>query len=170
MPSNFILGGLSQSSSRWLPWAWEQVQSLALIFVIILALMTLLRILEAVGFIRLLKKLLSPLLNMLGMGKEAAPITIIGMTLGLVLGGGLVIQEARSGKMKPQEIFFSLSLMCIFHSLIEDTAVVMLMGGHLSGLLWMRLIFTLTFIFLLVKLVNWLPESIFRRFLFRAPS
>ena len=111
----------------------------------------------------------TPLLKLLGMGQEAAPITIIGMTLGLVLGGGLVIQEAKSGKMKPHEIFFSLSLMCIFHSLIEDTAVVMLMGGHLSGLLWLRLVFTFALMFLMVKVVNLLPENFFNRFLFRNP-
>jgi hypothetical protein len=168
-PSNFLLGNISQSSSEWLPWAWEQVKSLAMIFAIVLVLMGLMRILEAVGVINLLKRLLSPLLKLLGMGEEAAPITIIGMTLGLVLGGGLVIQEAKSGKMKPHEIFFSLSLMCIFHSLIEDTAVVMLMGGHLSGLLWLRLVFTFALMFVMVRLVNLLPEKFFNRFLFRSP-
>jgi hypothetical protein len=168
-PGAFLLGELAQGSSGWLAWAWEQAKSLALILVIILALMTFMRILEAIGVIQLLKRLLSPLLQLLGMGKEAAPITIIGMTLGMVLGGGLVIQEAKSGKMKPHEIFFSMSLMCIFHSLIEDTAVMMLMGAHLSGLLWIRLAFTLVAIFLLTKAVRLLPQKIFDRFLFRAP-
>lgn len=166
-PAAFLLGDLGAAPAGWLAWAWEQVKSLAMIFVIIFALMAAMRILELVGFINLLKRLLSPLLNLLGMGKEAAPITIIGISLGIVLGSGLVIREARSGKMSPREVFFSLTLMCLFHSLIEDTALMMLIGAHLSGMLWMRMAFVLLFVFLLVKVVNRMPETTFERFLYR---
>jgi hypothetical protein len=169
-PSTFLFAELSTQESGWLPWAWEQVQSLALIFAIILVLMAAMRILELIGVIDLLKRLLSPLLNLLGMGKEAAPITMIGITLGIVLGGGLVIKEAQSGKMSSREVFFSLSLMCVFHSLIEDTAVIMVMGANLSGLLWIRMVYVLLLMFLLGKAINRLPQKFFDRFLYRAPE
>ena len=165
-PADFLLGDISQPATGWLAWGWEQVKSLAMIFVIIYALMAVMRILERAGIIDLLKRLLSPLLNLLGMGKEAAPITIIGIVLGIVLGGGLVIKEAQSGKMSPREVFFSLALMCLFHSLIEDTAIVLLMGAHLSGLLWLRLVYALLIVFLLGRLVNALPEEVCERYLF----
>ncbi len=169
-PSVFLLDTAAEQSSGWLAWAWEQVQSLVMIFFIILALMTAMRILEAVGVISLLKRLLAPLLKLLGMGKEAAPITIIGVVLGIVLGGGLVIQEARSGKMNPREAFFSLALMCLFHSLIEDTALVLVLGAHLSGVLWMRMVFALLAVFLLGRLVMRLSEQVFDRFFYRLPE
>lgn len=167
MPATFVwvsAGG----GETWLDWGLSQVESLAMIFVIILGLLTLMRILEYLGVLKLLKWLLSPLLTFLGMSKEAAPITIIGITLGLALGGGLVIQEAKSGRMGHREVFFSLALMCIFHSLIEDTLLMLLMGGSLSGLLWARLLFAIAAIFVLVRIVNLLPDNTFTRLFYRS--
>ena len=166
-PSVFLWNAPPQDRSLWV-WALNEIKNLALIFIIILGLITLLKILDRLRVTDLMKWALQPLLKILGMGKEAAPITIIGITMGLVLGGGLVIQEAKSGRMSKQDIFFSLVLMCLFHGIIEDTIVGMLMGGHLSGILWGRLVLTLLFIFLLVKIVNALPEWFFTRFLFRS--
>jgi hypothetical protein len=43
------------------------------------------------------------------MSKNAAPITIIGMALGLAYGGGLIINEARSRLVSKKDAFLSLS-------------------------------------------------------------
>lgn len=168
-PGVFLWNTPPQDPSLW-AWMLNEVKNLALIFVIILGLITLMKILDILRITDLIKWLLQPILTTLGMSKEAAPITVIGITLGLALGGGLVIQEAKSGKMSNQEVFFSLALMCIFHSLFEDTIVLLLMGGHLSGLLWARMVFSLLVIFLMVKVVNILPEIVFERYLFHETS
>jgi hypothetical protein len=169
MPATFLWVSTGGGES-WLDWGLSQLESLAMIFVIILGLLTLMKILEYLRVLKLLKWLLSPLLTLLGMSKEAAPITIIGITLGLALGGGLVIQEAKSGRMGRREVFFSLALMCIFHSLIEDTLVMMLMGGSLTGLLWARLLFAIAVIFILVRIVNLMPDHTFTRLFYRPAS
>jgi len=167
-PATFLWSSAG-GSETWLQWGVSQVKSLLMIFVIILGLLTLMKVLEYLGVLRLLKWLLSPLLTLLGMSKEAAPITIIGITLGLALGGGLIIQEAKSGRMGRREVFFSLALMCIFHSLIEDTLLMLLMGGSLTGLLWARLLFAIVTIFIMVRIVNLLPDGTFAR-LFYHPA
>jgi hypothetical protein len=169
MPATFVWVS-SGGGETWLDWGLSQLESLAMIFVIIMGLLTLMKILEYIGVLKLLKWLLSPLLTLLGMSKEAAPITIIGITLGLALGGGLVIQEAKSGRMGRREVFFSLALMCIFHSLIEDTLVMMLMGGSLTGLLWARLLFAVAAIFVLVRVVNLMPDDAFTRLFYRSAA
>jgi hypothetical protein len=165
-PSVFLWSTPPQDPSLW-SWVLNEAKNLALIFMIIIGMFTLMKVLDILRITDLIKWLLQPILTTLGMSKEAAPITVIGITLGLALGGGLVIQEAKSGKMSNQEVFFSLALMCIFHSLIEDTIVMTLMGGHLSGLLWARIAFSLLVIFLMVKVVNMLPDMVFKRYLFR---
>ena len=103
--------------------------------------------------------LLSPLLLLLGLSKQASNITIIGITLGLSFGGGLLIKEAESGKLSPKDIFISMALLALCHSLIEDTLLIMLLGAHISGVLWGRLAFSLVFVALMSHLLNWKEGS-----------
>ena len=135
-------------------WLWEQIKSLAMIVVIIGVLLSFLRLLRALGIERLMIRCLQPLLRLLGIGPEATSLTIIGLTLGLSFGGALLIKESRAGHISPRDIFTSLLLLGLCHSMIEDTLLALLMGAHISGVLWMRLIFG----FALVALVTRLPQ------------
>ncbi|BES70443.1 hypothetical protein RE428_14610 [Marinobacter nanhaiticus D15-8W] len=136
-------------------WAWAQLQTLVTIFVVILALISLLRILRAVGIERLLHALLYPMLRLLGIGKDAANTTIIGITLGLSFGGGLLIRDAQSGRLSARDAFLTLAFLGLCHSLIEDTLLVMLLGADLSGILWARILFA----FLIIGILARLPLS-----------
>lgn len=151
----------------WSAWILAELRNMVSIFLIILCLMVMLRILKKIGITDLMTKLLEPVLALLGIGRQAAPITIIGMTLGLSYGGGLIIQEARTGGLSRRDIFSSLALMGLCHGLVEDTLIMMLLGGHLSGIFWGRLVFSLLAIFLLGKLIQRLPASVCDRYLFR---
>ncbi|MFO7717923.1 MAG: nucleoside recognition domain-containing protein [Thermodesulfobacteriota bacterium] len=148
-------------------WVWEQIQNLAMIFGIILVLVALMRLLQYLGVTQLLVRLLQPLLRLLGISGEAAPIAIVGMTMGLAYGGGLILHETKSGRVARQDIFFSLTLMGLAHSLIEDTLLMTLLGAHVSGLLWGRLLFSLLLVFALVRVVRVLPPAVVDRFLFK---
>ncbi|MBU3917714.1 hypothetical protein KKA14_19475, partial [bacterium] len=147
----------------WMAWAFREVRNLFSIFLIILALLTLMKALAFLKITDLLTFLLKPVLSLLGMSKAAAPITIIGMTMGLAYGGGLIIQEAQSGRMAKRDIFFSLAFMGLFHSAIEDTLLMVLLGGHTSGIIWGRLAFAFVTIFLMVQVFNRISEKTFNR-------
>lgn len=151
----------------WSAWVVAELRTMLMIFLIILTLMAVLKVMKAVGITRLMTRLLEPLLKLLGMSREAAPVTIIGMTLGLSYGGGLIIQEAQSGRLSKRDLFASVTLMGLCHSIIEDTLLVMVFGAHLSGIFWGRLIFSLLVVFVLVRLINRMPEHLFERYLVR---
>ncbi len=151
----------------WSAWLLAELRNIGSIFLIILSLMALLKILQKLGISDLMTRLLEPLLALLGMGRQAAPVTIIGMTLGLSYGGGLIIQEAQSGRLSKRDVFCSIALMGLCHSLIEDTLVMMLLGGHISGVFWGRLVFSLLAVFLLGRLIRALPQASFERYLVR---
>lgn len=151
----------------WSAWTFAELRNMLMIFLIILGLMTLLRVLQKLGISDLMTRLLEPVLAWLGMRREAAPVTIIGMTLGLSYGGGLIIQEARSGRLTPRDVFASIALMGLCHSIFEDTLVVMVLGAHVSGIFWGRLLFSLAAVFLLARLLNVLPQAWFERYLMR---
>ena len=160
----FNSAGLDNS---WAGWLQGQAIFLLKIMAIILALMTLIRALKAIGVMDLLARLMEPGLRLLGMSRDAAPVTVIGMTLGLAYGGGLIIQEARSGILGKRDVFFSLALMGLTHSLIEDTTVMMLLGGRLSGILVWRAVFSLLVIFLMVRLLGRVSDKTFEKYLCR---
>ena len=151
----------------WLGWMQAELRTLLSIMLIIFTLMALLRLLKKLGIIDLLTRLLEPLLGLLGIGRQAAPLTIVGMTLGLSYGGGLIIQEAQSGRLSKKDVFCSIALMGLCHSIIEDTLLMMVLGGHVSGVFWGRLLFSLLAIFLLERLIRVLPQEFFERHIVR---
>ena len=145
-------------------WLLEQIKYYFIIFLIILSLVTLMRILQKTGIINRLNNLLKPGLEFLGMSKNAAPITIIGMTLGLAYGGGLIIREAKSKLLSKKDTFLSLSLMDLSHSLIEDTILVLSIGATLFGILIGRVLFTILVMALLIRIINRLSKKTFEKY------
>ncbi len=147
-----------------LEWSLEQVKTLLMVLVIITILITLLRFLKWLHIERLMHWLLSPLLLLLGLSKQASNITIIGITLGLSFGGGLLIKEAESGLLSAKDIFLSMALLALCHSLIEDTLLIMVLGAHISGVLWGRLAFTFIFILIMAHCLNWKEDGFIYRY------
>ncbi|TES93863.1 MAG: hypothetical protein E3J87_01360 [Candidatus Cloacimonadota bacterium] len=151
-------------------WILGELKGYGVIFLVILVIISLMRIFKKLGVINRLNKLLEPLLRFLGMSKDAAPLTIIGMTLGVSYGGGLIIKEAKSGALSKKDIFLALSLMGLSHSLIEDTLLMVAMGASLTGVLLGRILFTIIVMFLLIKCIKRISEYKFNKFFVRGKS
>jgi len=156
----------TQADASWQQWAVDSVISLFSIFWIIFALVLLLKILDLLKVTDLISKALSPLLGLMGISSNAIPVTMIGVMLGLGYGGALILREAKEGKMSSQDIFLSLSFMCLFHSALEDTILILALGADLSGILFARLLFAFLVLLVLSKLIKSLPQPVFERFLF----
>ncbi|MCK4818776.1 hypothetical protein KA005_23590 [bacterium] len=151
-------------------WATGEVQKLFFIFLIILGLFFLLRTLEKLRVVDVINKILRPILKLMGIGPKASAITVIGNTMGIAYGGGLIIHEARSGHIDKKDVFYSLTLMGLSHSLIEDTLLMVMIGGHLSGLLCARVGYSILVVTLLVKVTKHLPTAFCDKFLWGEPK
>ncbi|WP_372597308.1 hypothetical protein [Amphritea sp.] len=181
-----VLGGLLHLSYQWggwlqqpveliwqtpvtdnslLSWGISQLKSFVMIVMIITALMSLLRFLRWIHIERLMIWLLQPLLKLLGIGTQATSLTIIGVTLGLSFGGGLLIREAQNGHISAKDCFSALCLLSLCHSVIEDTLLVMTMGADLSGVLWARLAFSLIFVAIMTRCLNLTSDAFQQRWL-----
>jgi len=163
--SNQALWQPTQVMPGWLPWLYHQGQNLLFIFAIIFILLALMRLLEQLGLMSWLTKQLKPFLSLLGMHQDAAPVTLIGMLLGLSYGGSLIIKEARSGQLNAQDVFLSLVLMGLCHSIIEDTLLMAVVGGHWSAILWARILFSLLVVAGMAALLRVVPTALKQRFL-----
>ncbi len=137
-------------------WALGQLTNLGFIFLVIFAILIIMQLFRAIGLLSLLERVLSPALPIFGMSKRAAPLTIVGMVLGIGYGGALIIRETSVGNIDKREIFNSMALLGLCHSLLEDTLLMVAIGGKLGGLLWGRIVFALLVTFLLARFLGWL--------------
>ena len=129
--------------SDYYSWIVGQLKNLAYIFLIICILVVSLNFLKAIGVEKLIRKLLEKPLKFMGISPSAINIIIVGLTIGIQFGGGLLIREAKSGAINKQSILLSLSLLNLVHAVIEDTILMTILGGHISGILFFRVIFSL---------------------------
>lgn len=139
-------------------WSIQQCRNLLLIIAVIFAILLIMRMLRSAGVLGFIERMLAPVLPHFGMGSEAAPITVVGMIMGIGYGGALIIRETANGKMAKKEIFNSMAMMGLCHGLVEDTLLMVALGGKLAGILLGRIFFSLIVIFLLVRLMGLLPR------------
>lgn len=143
-------------------WGWitGTLKSMGTIFLVILAVLTMMDILKRIGFMDLLKKILRPVFSPMGIGDEASTITVIGLILGISYGGGMIIREAGLGKIPPRQILASVSFMSICHAVIEDTMLVGSLGVWAIAALPGRILYSWVVMFLLLLVSRHLPDRI----------
>lgn len=173
-PAHVLLAPQAPGDPSLPAWALGEARKLLSIALVVTALLGLMRLLSALRVIAFLNRMLGPVLKCIGIGPAASSLTVAGLTLGVAYGAGLILHEARSGRVDKRDVFFSMTLMGLCHSLIEDTLLLAMIGGHLSGILWARLLFALLATALLVKAAAGLSPALADRVLWsdlaRAPA
>jgi spore maturation protein SpmB len=158
---------LSPSDPSILVWAINELKNYAIIAFVIFCLLLLLKIFEKLGFISIISRAIQPILGILGIKQEVIPIALIGLTLGLSYGGAIIIEESKNTKLSGRDIFYALTLMGLCHSMIEDTLLMFSFGGHVSGILFARIIFALIMTFVIVKITLRFSDKTFNKWFIR---
>jgi len=161
------------AETTYIEWGISQIHNLLIIFLVIIflvisALLFCLAILKKLGIEKLMAIILTPFLHLLGISKAATNITIIGATLGLSFGGGLLINEAQKGHVAARDVFTAIMLLNLLHSLIEDTLLILLIGADFNTIFWGRLVFSVLIIALMTIFVNKLSNAFCERYLYRS--
>ena len=150
-PNNSILQVPIEAVSN-IDWAILQLQNFFLIFLIIFFIISTINILKAIGIWKFIINTLKIPLSYLGMSEKVANIILIGLTLGISFGGGFLIEESRKNNISKKDILLSLSFLSLCHSIIEDTILILLLGSHISGILFFRFFYTVIII-LIMKII-----------------
>ena len=132
-------------------WVLAQIKTLVIIYFVILSLIVLLNTLRLLGLERIIHIGLVPVLRLLGIGRSAANVTVVGVALGLSYGAGLLIRDLDAGVMSRRDAYLALCFLGLLHSVIEDTLLIMALGADLSGILWARMIFAFVVIAVLAR-------------------
>ena len=146
-----------------MPWTLAQIKGLVFIQGVIVVLIIGLELLRWIGVERLIQKMMHPILVLVGIGSRASTIVIVGLTLGLGFGGGLMIKDVRQGMIPAQAAVGSLVLINLYHSVFEDTAVMMLLGPSLFYILVVRGVFALILTYLIIRVLGLLSDSKYDR-------
>lgn len=141
-PAQILIGNVNNIDASLTAWVYHQLESYAFVFIMLAFLVFLMDVLKRYGLIHKIGVLLSPYLSLMGVSKKCAPITFLGMTLGLVYGGALLLRELEKNDMDEDDVLVSVTSMNLFHSLIEDSMIIFLMGGALFWIVVVRFIFT----------------------------
>lgn len=148
-------------------WAAGELKNYAVMTVIIFTLLTGMKLLEKSGFIEILVKLLRPSLKILGIGEKAIPVTIIGTVLGYAYGGGLIIQESKSGRITKKDLFYTIVFLSLCHSFIEDSLLMVSIGSAALPVFLGRFVLAYITCSIIVLLTRRMDYSLFLKIFFR---
>jgi len=137
-----------------LDWLILQSKNFLIIFVIIFFIISTINILKFIGLWQFIINILKIPLSYLGMSERVANIILIGLTLGISFGGGFLIEESKKNNISKKDILLSLSFLSLCHSIIEDTILILLLGSHISGILFFRIIYTIVIILFMKYLLD----------------
>ena len=135
-------------------WATLQIQNFFIIFLIIFFIISTINVFKSLGVWSLIINIMKIPLSYLGMSEKVANIILIGLTLGISFGGGFLIEESKKNNISKKDILLSLSFLSLCHSIIEDTILILLLGSHISGILFFRFIYTVIIILLMKILLE----------------
>ncbi len=135
-------------------WAILQIQNFFIIFLIIFFIISTINVLKTLGVWSFIIHIMKIPLSYLGMSEKVANIILIGLTLGISFGGGFLIEESKKNNISKKDILLSLSFLSLCHSIIEDTILILLLGSHISGILFFRFIYTVIIILLMKILLE----------------
>lgn len=111
------------------------------------------RILEEFGVLKILSSLFGPLMNLFGLSRSVAFLWLVGNTLGLAYGSAVIMDYARTGKIRPKEANLLNYHLAVSHSQLEDPLIFAVLGLPLLWLIFPRII--------LAVLVVWIRRAIY---------
>lgn len=158
------------TNTDWVSFFTGLLEMLVVMFFTLLLLSWGLEILKVTGILRLMMKLLAPVLRLAGIEREAEHFTAVGLFLGISYGAGLLIREARSGSVSPRQIFISCVFMGFAHSIVEDTLIFVALGADVSGILIGRLVFAVIASAGIAALLGTIREETFFKWAFNVPQ
>lgn len=111
-------------------WGIDTLQLLLRILGIVMTIMVLLEFSETLNWNKYSRRFLRPLMKILRLSDRTATLWLTSVTFGLMYGGAVIIDEAKKGTLTREELERLHISVGINHSMIEDSALFLVMGLH----------------------------------------
>jgi hypothetical protein len=120
-------------------WGISTIKLVIRMVTIIILLTILQRILNELGIIKILSKILSPLLRVFGLPLKTSFLWIVANTLGLAYGAAVMLEETSQGKINKIETDLLNHHIAISHSNLEDVLLFAAIGASFWWMIIIRL-------------------------------
>jgi hypothetical protein len=107
--------------------AGRQVLQIA---VIVIPLMVAMQFLEELKILEKVSRRLEKVVSVIGISGAGALPLLVGMTLGLAYGAGMIIKYGREGKLTRREMVLIITFLSLNHSLFEDVLLFVAIGAQ----------------------------------------
>ena len=121
-------------------WAIDTLGLCGRVFVIIMIVMMALYSLGSLGWIKYLHQFFRPLMKVLGLSDRAVTMWIAGAGFGLIYGSAVIMEEAKKEALTKQELEHLHISIGINHSIVEETALFLVLGVNPLWLLIPRFV------------------------------
>lgn len=111
-------------------WAWKTLLLTVQIFFIMMSLLIFLELLKAFGWIHPLVRALTPFLRLMGLDEKVGFLWMTAVILGLSYGGAIIVEEAKTGHLTPEELEILHLSIGMNHSMVEDPPLFLPLGIH----------------------------------------
>jgi hypothetical protein len=109
-------------------WFMTNLRLAARIMLILVGLSTVLEVCRVMGWLETLIRILSPLLRVLGLSRQAGILWIMGGGFGLIYGSAMIVEEVKAGHVSHEEVKKLQLSIGIQHSVIEDPLILASLG------------------------------------------
>jgi len=111
-------------------WAWKTLLLTIQIFFIMMSLLLFLEWLKAFDWIHPLVRALTPFLRIMGLDEKVGFLWMTAVILGLSYGGAIIVEEAKTGHLTPEELEILHLSIGMNHSMVEDPPLFLPLGIH----------------------------------------
>jgi len=125
------------------------------LFTILVALLIMMDVFDRIGLTALINRLLAPVMWVSGLDRSVTSITTTGVLLGLSYGSGMIIARGDDPSISREAKYYALCWLSLCHGLIEDVAIMVVVGGDFWVLLFGRLVLTLILVRALMIWHRW---------------
>lgn len=109
-------------------WGRDMAGLLVKVFGIIMLVMIILESLKSLGWIEYSLKFFRPLMRILGLSDRTAMMCVAAIVFGLMYGGAIIVEEAKKGSLRKEELERLHISIGINHAMIEDPALFAVLG------------------------------------------
>jgi hypothetical protein len=126
---------------------------------IIVPLVTIFELLRYHPIFRRAGRAVDPLMQGMGLTREAAVPLFTGVFLGIVYGAGIIIRVAQEKQLPRRELFLMGLFLATCHAVVEDTLVFAVIGGNAGIMLGVRLLLAIFLTAFLARLWRRQPQG-----------
>ncbi|MFC1938780.1 nucleoside recognition domain-containing protein [Chloroflexota bacterium] len=143
-------------------WAFDTMELLIKILIIILAVMIALECLKSLGWMERLLNFPQPVMKILGLSHQTTLLWVTAVVFGLMYGGAIIVEEAKKGILTKEELERLHISIGTNHSMIEEPALWLALG--LNGFwLWVPRFITAVAAVQIYGAVNRLKRILIKR-------